>query len=76
MNVCQPATGELDMTGRWCAHIHFVVQPVDEESMVKHDAHGPKLQAAMFDNDDPPDPSRVEEFAARACHSWNRRMLA
>lgn len=57
-------------------HVHFVVQPVDEESMLRHGAHGPKLQAAMFDNDDPPDPSRVEEFAARARHSWSRRTLA
>lgn len=46
-------------------HIHYVVQPVDQEAMVRHNAHGPKLQASMFDND-PPDPARVEEFAARA----------
>lgn len=58
--------------GRRPGHIHYVVQPVDQQTMTRHDAHGPKLQAAMFDSDDPPDPERIEEYAIRARDAWNR----
>lgn len=51
-------------------HIHYVVQPVDRQTMRRHDAHGPKLQAAMFDSDEPPDPERVEAYAGRARDIW------
>jgi diadenosine tetraphosphate (Ap4A) HIT family hydrolase len=56
-------------------HIHYVVQPVDQEAMAKHDAHGPKLQVAMFDTGDIPDPSAVEEFTARARDVWTRTTI-
>ncbi len=29
-------------------HIHFVIQPVGENIMARHDAHGPELQVRMF----------------------------
>jgi diadenosine tetraphosphate (Ap4A) HIT family hydrolase len=56
--------------GRKPGHIHYVVQPVDQQTMRRHDAHGPKLQAAMFDFDDPPDPRGVDEYASRARDAW------
>lgn len=62
--------------GRRPGHIHYVVQPVDHETVARHDAHGPKLQAAMFDHDDPPDPSSVEKFATRARDLWSRSRIA
>jgi diadenosine tetraphosphate (Ap4A) HIT family hydrolase len=62
--------------GRKPGHIHYVVQPVDQETMDRHDAHGPKLQAAMFDDDDPPDPFSVERFATRARDLWSRSTIA
>lgn len=52
-------------------HIHYVVQPVDQAAIAKHDAHGPRLQASMFEDDDPPDPGEVEKFAARVRALWN-----
>lgn len=53
-------------------HIHYVVQPIDEQTMTRHDAHGPELQAAMFESDDPLDPERIEEYASRARDAWLR----
>lgn len=53
-------------------HIHYVVQPVDQAAMARHGSHGPRLQALMFENDQPPDPAAVEEFALRARQRWNR----
>ena len=46
-------------------HVHFVVQPVSEALMAELDAHGPKLQAALFDRAQPVDEERAAEFAAR-----------
>jgi diadenosine tetraphosphate (Ap4A) HIT family hydrolase len=46
-------------------HIHFVVQPVSEELMAELDAHGPRLQAALFDRAQPPDAEDAAGFAAR-----------
>lgn len=53
-------------------HVHFVVQPIDQQAMESHDAHGPKLQAAMFESDDPPIHSSIEEFSARARELWSQ----
>lgn len=46
-------------------HIHFVVQPVSKELMAELDAHGPKLQAALFERAQPLDEAAAAEFAAR-----------
>jgi len=56
--------------GRRPGHIHYVVQPVDQHVMARHDAHGPKLQAAMFDLDEAPDPAHIEAYADRARSAW------
>lgn len=58
--------------GRRPGHIHYVVQPVDQQTIARHDAHGPKLQAAMFDANEPPDPAHIEEYADRARTAWHR----
>jgi diadenosine tetraphosphate (Ap4A) HIT family hydrolase len=58
--------------GRRPGHIHYVVQPVDQQAMTRHDAHGPNLQAAMFEFDDPPDPERIEKCASQAREAWHR----
>lgn len=50
-------------------HIHYVVQPVTAEQMAEHDAHGPRLQVAMFAAGHVPaaeDVERVAEQARRA----------
>jgi diadenosine tetraphosphate (Ap4A) HIT family hydrolase len=47
-------------------HIHWVVQPVTRAQMDALEAHGPKLQVAMFERDDRPPPDEVEQFARRA----------
>lgn len=52
--------------GRKPGHIHFVVQPVTGELMAELDAHGPRLQAALFDRAEQPDPVAAAEFAGRA----------
>ncbi|MFT3862728.1 MAG: hypothetical protein QM729_00520 [Solirubrobacterales bacterium] len=44
-------------------HIHWVVQPVAASEDPAR--RGPHLQAAMFDAGEPPDPTEVEEAAAR-----------
>ncbi len=67
----QVYVGLWSHAGRRPGHIHYVVQPVDQETMTRHDAHGPKLQAAMFELDDPPDPERIEEYASRARDAWH-----
>jgi len=52
--------------GREPGHIHFVVQPVSRALMEEHDAHGPRLQAAIFARGKPPDPEFAAAFARRA----------
>jgi ATP adenylyltransferase len=47
-------------------HIHYVLQPVCREAIERHGAHGPRLQAAMFETDAPPPGDAVEAFATRA----------
>lgn len=47
-------------------HIHYVVQPVTTEQIARYRLHGPALQAAMFAEEGPPDPDRVDEVAGRA----------
>jgi diadenosine tetraphosphate (Ap4A) HIT family hydrolase len=47
-------------------HIHFVVQPITHATMEAHGAHGPELQAAMFEHDELPPESEVAEFAGHA----------
>lgn len=42
-------------------HIHFVVQPVQRGVL-----HGPRLQVAMFDRNEPPPRDEVERFAELA----------
>jgi diadenosine tetraphosphate (Ap4A) HIT family hydrolase len=51
-------------------HIHFVVQPVSEELMARHDKHGPQLQVALFEAGEPPDEAEAAAFAAAARASW------
>ena len=46
-------------------HIHFVVQPVDDAVMARHDAYGPKLQVQMFEADEQMDSARMVSAAAR-----------
>jgi diadenosine tetraphosphate (Ap4A) HIT family hydrolase len=47
-------------------HVHFVVQPVPPALMQELDAHGPRLQVALFARREPPDPEAAEAYAARA----------
>jgi diadenosine tetraphosphate (Ap4A) HIT family hydrolase len=47
-------------------HIHFVVQPVTRELMGELGLHGPRLQVAMFDRGEPPDPDAAADFAQQA----------
>lgn len=47
-------------------HIHYVVQPVSGQVMKHHGTHGPRLQVAMFETDQPPSVDAVESFAHRA----------
>lgn len=47
-------------------HIHYVVQPITRELIERHGAHGPRLQAAMFQTGAPPPADAVERFAERA----------
>ncbi len=56
-------------TGRQPGHIHFVIQPVNAETMRRFDAHGPALQVAMFEAGELPDPEAVGRFAERA-RAW------
>jgi diadenosine tetraphosphate (Ap4A) HIT family hydrolase len=46
-------------------HVHFVVQPVSHAVMEEHDAHGPRLQAALFERGEPPDPAAAAAVADR-----------
>jgi len=43
-----------------------VLQPVTRELIERHGAHGPRLQAAMFQTEAPPPAAAVEDFAERA----------
>lgn len=47
-------------------HLHFVVQPVTAETREAWDAYGPRLQLAMLERAERPDPAAVEAFALRA----------
>jgi diadenosine tetraphosphate (Ap4A) HIT family hydrolase len=51
-------------------HIHFVVQPVTQQLMAEHDAHGPQLQVALFRAGVPPDDAEAAEFADAARAIW------
>jgi ATP adenylyltransferase len=46
-------------------HIHYVIQPISEQQ-IANGGYGPKLQVAMFDAGEAPDPERVARFADRA----------
>ena len=46
-------------------HVHFVVQPVSQAQMEEHEAHGPKLQVALFERGELPDPDAAAVFADR-----------
>lgn len=47
-------------------HIHFVVQPVTRALMDELGLHGSRLQVAMFDRRELPEPDEASSFAARA----------
>jgi diadenosine tetraphosphate (Ap4A) HIT family hydrolase len=47
-------------------HVHFVVQPVTDDVMAEFDAHGPRLQVALFERGELADPDAAASFAARA----------
>ena len=47
-------------------HVHFVVQPVTRATLREWDAHGPRLQVAMFTRGDPPPAAEAAAFAERA----------
>jgi diadenosine tetraphosphate (Ap4A) HIT family hydrolase len=47
-------------------HLHYVIQPVTQQQMTTHQAHGPGLQIAMFKGDLTPDASEVGTVADRA----------
>jgi diadenosine tetraphosphate (Ap4A) HIT family hydrolase len=51
-------------------HIHFVVQPVTDEQMAAHDAHGPRLQTALFERGEVADETEAAAFAAAARERW------
>jgi diadenosine tetraphosphate (Ap4A) HIT family hydrolase len=46
-------------------HIHFVIQPVDENLMARHDAHGPELQVRMFRAGEQMDSASMSDAAER-----------
>jgi diadenosine tetraphosphate (Ap4A) HIT family hydrolase len=46
-------------------HIHFVIQPVGEALMARHDAHGPELQVRMFRAGEPVDRDAMVDAAER-----------
>lgn len=51
--------------GRTPGHIHFVIQPVDEAIVARHDSHGPDLQVRMFDANEAMDPAAMADAARR-----------
>ncbi|HJR92155.1 MAG TPA: hypothetical protein VJ938_06930 [Acidimicrobiia bacterium] len=51
-------------------HIHYVVQPVHLSTVEEFDAHGPRLQAMMFDKGEFPAAAAVTEFVAEARSHW------
>ena len=53
------------------AHIHFVVQPETDALVELFGTWGPALQAAMFERDDLPALSGVEQFADRARRAFS-----
>src|SRR5262249_14993135 len=57
-------------TGRVPVHIHWVVQPVTTDQMAEIGAHGPGLQAAMFQRGIVPDEDAAAAFAASARTIW------
>ncbi|MEU9337728.1 hypothetical protein AB0D49_31960 [Streptomyces sp. NPDC048290] len=46
-------------------HLHFVVQPVDRSTRVRHGAFGPRLQAAMAEAGHMPEAAEVERVCGR-----------
>jgi diadenosine tetraphosphate (Ap4A) HIT family hydrolase len=54
-------------------HLHYVVQPVTADQMAEFDAHGPKLQMAMFARGDVPSATAVDRVARMARLAFARR---
>lgn len=46
-------------------HIHFVIQPVGQNLIARHDAHGPELQVRMFTAGEQMDPASMSSAAER-----------
>ena len=47
-------------------HIHYVIQPISSDTIARFSAHGPALQAAMFELGEPVDAAGAGQFADRA----------
>ena len=62
----QVYVGLWSHAGRVRVHVHFVVQPATTEAIEAVGAHGPALQAGMFEQGEMPDPAAVEAFCDRA----------
>jgi diadenosine tetraphosphate (Ap4A) HIT family hydrolase len=69
--LCEPSQVYVCLWSHGPVHIHFVVQPVDDQTMERFSSHGPQLQAAMFRHGEPPDVDAVERFSTQA-----RKMFA
>jgi diadenosine tetraphosphate (Ap4A) HIT family hydrolase len=54
-------------------HIHYVVQPVTAEQMAEFDAHGPRLQVAMFTRGEELPAAEIDRLAEQARQAFAAR---
>lgn len=63
--VFKPEHIYVSLWGEDTPHVHFLVQPITQETKKKLKAHGPLLQAEMVETGEKPDPQQAAKAAER-----------
>ena len=63
--VLQPEHIYVSKWGEVTPHVHFLIQPITQETKKKYQAHGPLLQAKMVQSGEIPDPKQAAQVAKK-----------
>ena len=63
--VLQPEHIYVSRWGEDTPHLHFLIQPITQETKKKYQAHGPRLQAEMVESGEKPDPKKATQVAKK-----------
>jgi diadenosine tetraphosphate (Ap4A) HIT family hydrolase len=64
-DVLNPEHIYVSKWGEVTPHVHFLIQPITQETKKKYQAHGPLLQAKMVQSGEIPDPKQAAQVAKK-----------